>query len=149
MVTDVVAAWKRDGMPGPGRAPPAPGHRLGLRAAVLRRLPCLTGGSSGSPRTHAGRAVAVAKHTVMDLDAWPPEAAARAAGGVGARADERRDLPWLHPWLPVLSGRDDHPPGARAIDHRHRRDGPAAWATGFEEVGLLSLSSADHTEIGG
>lgn len=39
MVTDVVAAWKRDGMPGPGRAPPAPGpHRLGLRAAVLRRL---------------------------------------------------------------------------------------------------------------
>ena len=33
--------------------------------------------------------------------------------------------------------------------HRHRRDGrdAASSATGFEEVGLLSLSSADHSEI--
>ena len=51
--------------------------------------------------------------------------------------------------MPVLSGRDDHPAGARAVDHRHRRDGRATGcaATGFEEVGLLSLSSADHSEI--
>ena len=40
-------------------------------------------------------------------------------------------------------------PVRERIDHRHRRDGRRAWpATGFEEVGLLSLSSADHSEIG-
>ena len=69
----------------------------------------------------------VAKHTVMDLDAVAlPEAAAGAARRDGARADERRDLPRLHPRLPVLPGRDDHPAGARAQHHRHRRDGGAA-----------------------
>ena len=52
-----------------------------------------------------------------------PEAAARAARRDGARADERRDLPRLHARLPVLPGRHDHPPGARAEPHRHRRDG--------------------------
>ena len=36
---------------------------------------------------------------------------------------QRRDLPRLHARLPVLPGRHDHPPGARALDHRHRRDG--------------------------
>ena len=92
----------------------------------------------------------VGKHTVMDLDAVAvPEAAARTPGRERARADERRDLPRLHPRLPVLPGRHDHPPGARAqpsptigamVEH-------GLQATGFEEVGLLSLSSADHSEI--
>ena len=52
-----------------------------------------------------------------------PEDAAGAAGRERARADERRDLPRLHPRLPLLPGRDDHPPGARADHHRHRLDG--------------------------
>jgi hypothetical protein len=52
-----------------------------------------------------------------------PQAAAGAAGRDGARADERGDLPRLHPRLPLLPGRHDHPPGPRAVDHRHRRDG--------------------------
>ena len=52
-----------------------------------------------------------------------PQAAARAARRVGARADVGRDLPGLHPGLPVLPGGHDHPPGARALHHRHRRDG--------------------------
>ena len=52
-----------------------------------------------------------------------PEAAARAARRDRARADERRDLPRLHPRLPLLPGRHDHPPGPRALHHRHRRDG--------------------------
>ena len=57
-----------------------------------------------------------------------PEDAAGAAGRVRPRADERRDLPRLHPRLPVLPGRHDHPAGARAVDHRHRRDGRAGPA---------------------
>ena len=66
----------------------------------------------------------VHKHTVMDLDAVAvPQAAAGAAGRDGARADVRGDLPRLHPRLPVLPGRDDHPSGPGAVDHRHRRDG--------------------------
>ena len=79
-----------------------------------------------------------------------PGQAAGAAGRDGARAVLRRDLPRLHPRLPVLPGRHDHPPGARAARSR-----PSAnmvengiRKSGFEEVGLLSLSSADHTEIG-
>ncbi len=54
-----------------------------------------------------------------------PEDAAGAARRDRARADERGDLPRLHPRLPVLPGRHDHPPGARALDHRDRRDGRA------------------------
>ena len=54
-----------------------------------------------------------------------PEDAARAAGRDRPRADERRDLPRLHPRLPLLPGRHDHPAGARAQHHRHRRDGAA------------------------
>ncbi len=54
---------------------------------------------------------------------------ARAAHRGRARPAECRDLPRLHPGLPVLPGRDDHPTGARAAgragsDHGVRR--PAA-----------------------
>ena len=52
-----------------------------------------------------------------------PGQAAGAAGRDGARAVLRRDLPRLHPRLPVLPGRHDHPAGARALDRDHRRDG--------------------------
>ena len=66
-----------------------------------------------------------------------------------ARAVQRGDLPRLHPRLPVLPGRDDHQAGAGAVHHHDRLDGrrTASAASGFDEVGLLSLSSADHSEI--
>ena len=66
----------------------------------------------------------------MDLDEWPyPKTPLVPLAEIGARADERRDLPRLHPRLPVLPGRHDHPPGARAQHHRHRRDGRPGPAT--------------------
>ena len=91
----------------------------------------------------------VGKHTVMDLDQWPyPKAPLVPAGRERPRADERGDLPRLHPRLPVLPGRHDHPPGPRT---EHRTIGEMVdnglRRTGHEEVGLLSLSSADHSEI--
>ena len=65
------------------------------------------------------------------------------------RADERGDLPRLHPWLPLLPGRDDHPPvRERTITGIGSMVEQGLKATGYEEVGLLSLSSVDHSEIG-
>ena len=62
----------------------------------------------------------------MDLDEWPyPKTPLVPDRRERARADERGDLPRLHPRLPVLPGRDDHPPGARA---EHRR-ASARWST--------------------
>ena len=65
----------------------------------------------------------VGKHTVMDLDQWPyPKAPLVPAGRERPRADERGDLPRLHPRLPVLPGRHDHPPGPRTEPRDDRRD---------------------------
>ncbi len=119
-------AWKADGRPG-GR------RELLLRLAAIDGcyVPSLYDVSYGAdgaiaavtpvdervPRT-------VTKRTTTDLDAWPyPKAAAGAAGRDRARAGQRGDLPRLHPRLPVLPGRDDHPPGAGAVAAGHRRDG--------------------------
>ena len=127
-ISDVVEAWKREGRPG-GRDElllRLAAHRRGLRAAVLRRrLPARRahppGGAQPLGRPVAGRQA----HGDGPRRVALPQAAAGAARRDRPRADERRDLPRLHPRLPVLPGRDDHPPGARALDHRHRRDGRA------------------------
>ena len=128
----------------PRRAAAAAGRAGGVYVpALLRRgLPARRPDPAGRAQP-AGRAVPGAQaHRDGPRRVAVPEAAAGAAGRDGARAHERGDLPRLHPRLPVLPGRDDHPAGARAVDHRHRRDGRAGLeATGFEEVGLLSLST--------
>ena len=132
-ITEIVRAWKARGPPGrPRRAAAAAGpHRGGLRPALLRRrLPARRPHPAGRAQP-AGRAVPGHKRTTMDLDAWPyPKQAAGAAGRDGARAVRGGDLPRLHPGLPVLPGRHDHPPGAGAVDHRGRRDGrTTGWSS--------------------
>ena len=130
------------------------GHRQRLRAHASTTSPTPTPTARIAARRAQPRRAyrrGSRKHTLMDLDAWPyPRQAAGAAGRDRARALQRRDLPWLHPRLPVLPGRDDHPPGARALASRRSATmvENGIRKTGFEEVGLLSLSSADHTEIG-
>ena len=73
MVTDVVAAWKRDGMPGAGSSScawPAPA-RSTCRGSTTSPT-CPTADPADRPEPGIpGRAVASGKHTVMDLDAWP------------------------------------------------------------------------------
>ena len=54
-----------------------------------------------------------------------PEAAARAPHRGGPRPAQRRGVPRLHPWLPVLPGRHDHPTGARAPGRPGHLDDPA------------------------
>ena len=80
-----------------------------------------------------------------------PEAAARAAHRGRARPPQRRDLPRLHARLPLLPGRDDH--AARCASAPPTRC--ARWCedglrrTGYDEVALTSLSSADFSGIDG
>ena len=52
-----------------------------------------------------------------------PGQATGAARRDGPRAVLRRDLPRLHPRVPLLSGRHDHPTGARTLDRDHREHG--------------------------
>ena len=65
----------------------------------------------------------------MDLDAWPyPRQPVVPVAETVHERYQRRDLPRLHPRLPVLPGRDDHPAGPRAVDHHDRLDGrPRRW----------------------
>ena len=119
-ITEVIREWKAEGSPG-GR------DELLLRLAesggvyvprvLRRRLPARRPDPARRAEP-AGRAVAGAQaHRHGPRRVAVPEAAAGAAGRDRARADERGDLPRLHPRLPVLPGRHDHPAGARAVDH--------------------------------
>ena len=152
-ITDVVKAWKAQGRPG-GRD-----ELLARLARVdgvyVPRFYAVSYGPDGAiaeRHAHPGRRPGQGRqaHRHGPRRVALPEDAAGAAGRERPRADERRDLPRLHPGLPVLPGRDDHPPGARADDHRHRLDGRAG-PQGHRLRGgrtAVSLSSADHSEIG-
>ena len=125
-ITDVVRDWKAAGRPG-GRRRAAAAARGGpglLRAVALRRL--LRPGRRdrrGAARRPARPAHGAEAHHRGPRLVALPEDAAGADGRDRARARERRDLPRLHPRLPLLPGRHDHPAGARAVAARDRRDG--------------------------
>ena len=115
------------------------GRGPGGRDELLRRLavsggvyvPALLRRDVRRRRRHRGRRTQPSGHPVAGPQAHAdgprrlalPGQAAGAAGRDRARAVLRRDLPRLHPRLPVLPGRHDHPPGARALDRDHRRHG--------------------------
>ena len=132
-ITAIVAAWKAEGCPG-GR------DELLLRLARTESvyvprfydvdyLP--DGRIQRVVPNRAGRAVPGAQaHDDGPRRVAVPEEAAGPAGRDGARAVRGGDLPRLHPRLPVLPGRHDHPAGAGALDHHRRPDGPArAWSS--------------------
>ena len=132
-ITAIVRAVEGRGPPGRARrAAAAPGpHRERLRAALLRRgLPARRADPAGRAEP-PGRAVPGPQaHHDGPRRVAVPEEAARAAGRDGARAVRGGDLPGLHPRLPVLPGRHDHPAGAGAVDHHGRPDGQArGWSS--------------------
>ncbi len=150
-ITDIVRDWKHEGRPG---------GREGLLLRLAR-----TGGvyvpafydvsylADGRIQRVAparpGVPWRVAKHTVMDLDAWPyPKAPlVPLAESVHERMSVEIFRGCTRGCRFCQAGMITRPVRERSITGIGEMVERGLAATGFEEVGLLSLSSADHSEI--
>ena len=151
-ISDVVREWKDEGRPGG-------------REELLRRL--AVGGSVYVPAfydvTYAadGTIAAVVpnrpgiphrvrKHTLMDLDAWPYPA--KPLVPLAETVHERYSVEIFRGCTRgcrfCQAGMITRPVRERSINTIGDMVENGIRKSGFEEVGLLSLSSADHTEIG-
>ena len=150
-VTDVIGAWKADGMPG------------GRRELLLRLA--RTGGVyvpafydvSYLPDGRIQRVAPnvpgvpwrVSKHTVTDLDEWPypKQPLVPLAESVHERMSVEIFRGCTRGCRFCQAGMITRPVRERSITGIGEMVERGLAATGFEEVGLLSLSSADHSEI--
>ncbi|MDQ1725055.1 MAG: hypothetical protein QOG52_2083 [Frankiaceae bacterium] len=151
-ITDIVRAFKAEGSPGG-------------REELLFRL--ATDGVVYVPRFYdvdylpdgrirrvvpnrAGIPFRVAKHTVMNLDEWPYPA--KPLVPLAETVHERYSVEIFRGCTRgcrfCQAGMITRPVRERSIDTIGAMVAKGLEATGLNEVGLLSLSSADHSEIG-
>jgi radical SAM family uncharacterized protein len=151
-ITDIVRAWKADGRPG-GRG----GLLERLAVDGVAYVPAFydvdylpDGRIQRVVPNRSGVPWRVAKHTVMDLDEWPyPK---KPLVPLAETVHERYSVEIFRGCTRgcrfCQAGMITRPVRERSITTIGEMVQKGIAATGFEEVGLLSLSSADHSEIG-
>ncbi|GAA2160251.1 TIGR03960 family B12-binding radical SAM protein [Pedococcus bigeumensis] len=152
-VTDLIGAWKAEGMPGGRRELLLRLARTGgVYVPSLYDVSYLPDGriQRVAPKPDAqGVPWRVSKHTVMDLDAWPypKQPLVPLAESVHERMSVEIFRGCTRGCRFCQAGMITRPVRERSITGIGEMVERGLAATGFEEVGLLSLSSADHSEI--
>jgi radical SAM family uncharacterized protein len=150
-ITDLVRQWKAGGCPG-GRD----GLLTSLAASGVAYIPAFydvtylpDGRIHRVVPSRPGVPWRVAKHTVMDLDEWryPKRPLVPLAETVHERYSVEIFRGCTRGCRFCQAGMITRPVRERSITTIGEMVQRGVEATGFEEVGLLSLSSADHSEI--